>query len=672
MMRTLVLAMTMSLALAASATSRYVTDRAEAPVRWEEWGKRALERARKEKRPLFVSIGFAASWDAQRMQREAFLNGENAEALNAYFVPVLLDRIEHAEAAEALEAVLLSMRGGSGWPANLILTPDLEPITGARSLTTAELNRMLVIEANRWADERSAVVAEARANLAKAKAVAIAETVADVEAKTMEAVVDDLGATYRRDGALDPKSAAFLFRYAARTQHEPLRQLAVDTLRALAAGPVRDQLGGGFHRCATCFDKLLTDQALLSMAYLDAWQLTKDPDFAHVARTTLDAVIRDLVPPSGLFQSAQDGHSLVPGQGPVLVEGAFYLWTQQEMARLVGEESARKIARLYGMKDGASRLTLAEPRFLRETYDELAEPLAKLLAVRQTRPAPFREIAIAGSNGLMISALARGADALHEPRYLDAATKAATLVATKLWNAPKKTLSRSESGTDALAEDYAMVVQGLLDLFASSSDPKWLELAQELQQRQDQLFWDAKANRYATGRSLPAALQGLIDERESELPGGNAIAATNLRRLAMLTGNAAWRDRPSMIFRAFGGSLRERGALHAGLAAAWEESRMPTSIVVVIGDPRKSETRALLQRERERWDPMRMVLALWPKGVQRDRMAKVLPFSATLSADPRAIVSYVCSDAASAAGCRVSSRIVRGDGTGSAPVAQPF
>jgi uncharacterized protein YyaL (SSP411 family) len=634
------------LTLSASATTRYVTDRREAPVQWMEWGRAAMERAQREKRPLFVSIGFAASWDVQRMQREAFLNGENAEALNAYFVPVLLDRKEYPEAAEAYEAVLRSMQDVRGWPANLILTPNLEPFAGGGFLSTAELNRMLVINANRWANDRAVVTAEAHANVMKARASADPRAPADVDAATMEAVVDDIARTFEKEQTLDPMTIAFLFPYAARAKHENIRALAVETLRKVAAGPMRDQLGGGFHRCPTCFEKLLSDQALYALVYLDAWQIARDPDFAHVAKTTLDSVIRDLVvPPRGLFQSAQDAHSLVPGQGPVFVEGAFYLWNRDEITRLLGHETAGKIFTLYGIKETpANRLSLEDPRFLHETYDELAQPLQKLLDLRQKRPAPFREVPITSSNGLMISALARGAVVLDKPEYLDAATYAATLISTKLWNAQKKTLYRTESRTEALADDYAMLVQGLLDLFGSGYDIKWLELAIALQQRQDQLFWNASAGRYATGASAPEVVRDLVNERDLETPAVNSIAAVNLLRLAALTGNETWRTRPAMIFQSFGGTLRTAGALHPQLAAAYEMSLLAPTTLVVTGDFRTKETRELLHTIHDRREPMRSVIFVPAKGAVRARIVKTLPFVDALAPDPEHPVAYVCTN----------------------------
>jgi uncharacterized protein YyaL (SSP411 family) len=631
------------LSVSAQGATRYVTDRAGGPVQWVEWGPGALQRAVREKRPLFVSIGFAASFDCQRMHREAFLNGENAEALNAYFVPVLLDRIEHPEVAEALEVVLRSMNGATGWPANLVLAPTLEPFGGGGYMTSAELSRLLVVSANRWASDRDAAIAEGRTILNKARFEGEPRAPLDVDTTSMDAVAADVSRGYTKNKTLDAMSVAFLLRYAGRTNAENLRTLAVDSLLELAATSQRDQLGGGFHRCPGCFEKMLPDQALYGLAYLEAWQITKQPDLERVARTTFDYVLRDLRIQRSMFDSAQDAHSLVPGQGPVFVNGAFYLWDKDEITHLLGRDAAGKVFRLYDMKEGVLNLpALKDPRFLHESYDELAAPLAKMLEVRQKRPAPFREAGMAGWNGLMISTLARASAALGEQAYLDAASQAAGVVAAKLWDAQKKTLYRSEGHSEALAEDYAMLVQGLLDLFETGYDVKWLNLALTLQQRQDQLFWDASAGRYATGSTLPEILRGLLSETDTATPSVNAVSAVNLLRLATLTGNSAWGSRPAMIFQSFGGRLRTAGALYPQLAAAYETSLIRPRIVVVTGDPRRKETYDALQAVQARWEPMREVIFLPNKGVARDRVTKALPFTAALAPDEKVPVTYVC------------------------------
>lgn len=628
------------------AATRWLTDRAGAPIQWQDWGSAAIERSRKEGRPIFLCIGSAASNRGYRMHREAFLNGEIAEAMNAYFVPVLLDPIEHPEIAEAYATVTRALGVETGPPSNLILTPSLEPFAAAGFLRPDELNRMLVIQANRWAHERDAVVAEGRANLEKARALGEKRMPAPVEAGTIDAVVEDIGKKYGATKTLDAMTISFLFDYAARLKQETIRGVAEQTLRNLAILPIRDQIGGGFHRTAATFEKTLPDQALLAMAYLDAWQIDREPEMAFVARTTLDYVVRDLRPPRGAFDAAQDAHNLVPGQGPEFVNGAFYLWTTAEILHLLGRDTGGKIVTLYDMKEGVlNRPELKEIRFLRETYGPLAEPLAKMLDVRQKRPEPFRESTlVAGWNGLMISALARGGAILDEPRYLDAANLAATGVVAKLWKAPSKTLMRTDSGAPALAEDYALLVQGLLDLFDSGYDPKWFDLAVALQQRQDALFWDASAGRYATGATLPDGLRGLLNETDADLPSVNSVAAMNLLRLTALTGNETWRSRVTMIFQSFGGRLRTTGAQLPSLAAAYEASLIAPSIVVVTGDPRKKETAELLHSIHDRREPMRAVVFLPAKGPSRDRMVKSLPFTGALAPDPELAIAYVCAN----------------------------
>jgi uncharacterized protein YyaL (SSP411 family) len=649
MARRLVFCLSVALAFAASGTTRYVTDRRDAPVQWLEWGPAALQAAQQQNRPIFLSIGFASSWDCERMHLEAFRDASNAAILNAEYVPVLLDRIEYPEVARTYEALGRGAGGSETWPLNVFLTPSLEPFAAIGFADSGELRSALEHNAGRWAAGAGAVTAEAHANVLRVRANVEPVRPGETDLAMLDAVVEQLTADFAKTKRLSPSAILFLLRYADRAKHEPTRALTVSALKQLAVSPMRDQLGGGFHRCETCFEKLLTDQALLGTAYLEAWQLTRDPDFAHVARTTLDYVVRDLRLPGSLFDASQDAQSLVPLDGrPVLRNGAFYVWTRDEVVRVVGNEAAGKIASVYGLAErGENRLALREARFFGETYDELAAPLAKLLEFRQKRPAPFRELPMTASNALMISALARGAMAFDERRYAEAAVEVAGILATKAWNASKKTLLRTSSGTPALAEDYAFAVQGMLDVFELTSDPKWLDTAVALQRRQDALFWDASAGRYATGLTVPEIVRGTAAPSERETPDANSVAAVNLARLAVLTGDPAWGERPGMIFQSHGTAIRRRGADLAAMAAAFETTQRPASIEVVVGEPRVKESHELLRPIRERWQPMRFVLTLYPKGAARERLTKALPFLAALTPDPenpKLPVHYVCAN----------------------------
>jgi uncharacterized protein YyaL (SSP411 family) len=627
------------LSVALHAQSRYVADGAAGPIRWEGWGTHALERAAKENRPIFVALGYASSFEGFRLQHEAFANADVAETLNDYYVPVLLDRLEYPEIAESYETIARSMNGPGGAPILMILTPALEPFALSGTLSAADLSRMLVLNANRWAHERDAAVAEARQNVEKARAFGERRGPAAIEANTLANVRDAIAKN--KSNAPQPMAMSFLV-------HTKNTTAASDMLHKLALTAVYDQLGGGFHRAARdeawkqpYFEKMLADQALLAIAYLEAWQTTRDPEFERVARATLDAAIRDLHPKNIAFEASQDAHSLVPAKGPEFWNGAFYIWETDEVTRLLGRENAAKVFRAYGMKDGVRNvLSVEDAEALKDPA--IAPLLAKMLELRQKRPQPFREWnLIAGPNALMISALARGGAVFGEKTYVDTATVAAQVVIKNLWNAPKKTLLHS-AGVAANADDYAMLVQGMLDLFNATYDPRWLDLAIAMQQRQDQLFWDPSLGRYATGSSVPQALRGLLNERDEETPAVSSVAAMNLLRLALLTGNETWRARPAMMFESFGIRLRDDGAHLAQLATAYATSLETGTIAVVTGDPRRKPTVDALHAVQEQWSPLRFVLFVPPPGPAHDRIVKAFPFTAPLQLDPKNPITYEC------------------------------
>jgi uncharacterized protein YyaL (SSP411 family) len=639
-LRRILLPLAFLCAVHAHGASRFFTDREGAPVRWEQWGSAAFARAAKEKRPIFLEVGFHASWECYRMHREAFLNGENAEALNAYFVPVLLDRIEYPEVAEKYEAAAKAMNDVAGWPVHLVLNAKLEPLAAAGFLKSDELNRFLVQQANVWA---AGGAAPFRApDVPKPAAPLDIESVVDAIARSYDAANGGFGAGPKRPR---PMTLSFLLRYAARAKHEGIRGVALETMKKMAIAPVRDQLGGGFHRATRdaewrdpYFEKMLADQALLAIAYLEAWQGTNDPELAYVARTTLDFVVRDMRDEKGgAFDSSQAAYNFVPMQGPELMNGNFYRWQKDEITNLIGRDAAQKVFLLYGMKDGVANLpALAEWRFLNETHDELAAPLLKMLDVRQKRPEPPRDFTpVAGLNGLMISALARAGAAFGERTYLDAATSSALAISASHWNAKTKTLLRAP-GVEALSEDYAFLVQGLLDLFDATYDVRWLELAVTLQQRHDALFWDPSAGAYA---------KGTFRETDDETPAASSVAALNLLRLAALTGNETWRTRPATIFEAFGGRMRAGGAEHAQMASAWELAQIAPRLVVVSGDARLKVTAELLQSYAQKPEPMRALLFIPEKGAARDRVVRALPWSAPLTAGEKGTpIAYVCAN----------------------------
>jgi uncharacterized protein len=300
------------------------------------------------------------------------------------------------------------------------------------------------------------------------------------------------------------------------------------------------------------------------------------------------------------------------------------------------------VLRLFDIAEEPALPRLREPRFFPEVYGALAEPLATLLEIRLQRPAPFRERGTAAGNGLMISALARASILLEEPRYREAAVRAGQAMQTKLWKPAQSTLLRTAGGSEALHEDYAFAVGGMLDLFEATSDVRWLEHALTLQKRADLLFWNEKEGRYATGTTLPPRLVGLHMEVDADLPSSNAIAARNLLRLAALTGNPSWSARPATIFQSFGGHLEQSGADLPSMAESFELSRLEPSMLVITGDVRSKAAYELLVEWQKRSPPMRAHLMLPHKGVARERVTKALPWTAALAPDPEGPIAYLC------------------------------
>ncbi|MEA2570332.1 MAG: hypothetical protein QOI24_2333 [Acidobacteriota bacterium] len=546
--------MLLSLLLAAvvSVPSPYLASHTSDAVKWNGWGDAAIARAKREQKPIFLSIGYASCHWCHVMQRESFTNAGVAKLLNERFVPVLVDREEHPDVDAAfMTYVELLNDGNAGWPANLVLSPELEPLAGASYLPRASLIELLEVASQKWSSDRAALRTEAAAVIAAAREMSHVPAAAPAEALTLAAFVE---AAQR---AHDPVNGGFgsapkfphalllelLLRESVRTRDALPRTLATGALDAMAKSALFDRERGGFYRYATDaawqkphFEKMLYDQALLASDYVIAYQLTNDARYAAVARKTLDFMLRDLRLDGGAFGSSLDADTAA--------------------------------------RDGK---------------------------------------AIAGWNGLAISSLARAGGALDEPRYLDAATSAARFIETKLWNAKTKRLARrwhrGDVSIDAYAEDYAMVIGGLVELYESGGDPHWLRLAIELQKRQDALF--RGASRYATGGRLPEQIAAAIDESDLATPSANSQSAMNLVRLGELTDNEQWRNRAATIIATF--SSRLASASMPALAAALSRSLTPARQLVIAGDRRDASTRALMRAASQRFHPNLTLLFADPR-----------------------------------------------------------
>lgn len=640
MLRRLALAALIVLSLPlGAARSPYLVSHDSNLVRWSPWGAEAFARAKTEDKPIFLSIGYSSCHWCHVMSHESFDNPEIAKLLNDYFVPVLVDRQEHPDVDATYLSFVQATTGSAGWPANLILTSDLQPLIGASYMKPDVLNRLLVIVSNRWATERKAFLSSASMIAAMIEQPSPASVTAK---ETIARAIDELQQSFDSEHggfASEPKFPhAATLDFLLRSGNVPAKEMALRTLRVMADAQIHDQIGGGFHRYTTDaawrephFEKMLSDQALLAIAYLEAWQLTRDARFESVARDTLDYIL-ELRTVGGGFGSGQDADSLIAGKnGPELVEGAFYFWTPEQL-EFLGKENATLAARYYGI-DKTNNLP-----FIAHPTGDIAPIRARMKETRSKRPAPFIDTkVIAGWNALAISALARAGAAFGEPRYVKAATDASKVIRAKLW---KTKLSRVE-GIDALCEDYAFVIAAMLDLFEATGDVALLEFAVTLQTKQDALFWNETASRYDKGGAMPKQLAQLAAESEADLPAANSISASNLFRLGEFTDSAAWRERATNIFHGYGSRLLNAPSELPAMVAAMTMMTSAPRQIVITGYAGAEDTRALMRIAHERLLPFRIIVPAYG-GAAQQRLAAYMPVVKEMKPIERKATAYVC------------------------------
>ncbi len=588
----------------ANESSPYLLLHASNPVDWYPWGEEAFAKARTENKPLFLSIGYSTCYWCHVMEREVFSDPDIAAQMNDGFVNIKLDREERPDLDEIyMTATQLLTRSG-GWPNSLFLTHELAPFFAGTYFPPHDWHgrpgfpRILQAVREAWALRRTGVEEQARA---------MAETIREQLAPTRSAASvggPDLAAGERLFSALErrfdpsyggfsaapkfpsPANLFFLLDLASEGDVRA-RGMLVATLDHMARGGIHDQLGGGFHRYSTDafwlvphFEKMLYDNAALARLYTEASVLEPDSDFAAVARHTLDFTLAELTNPEGAFLSAidaeTDGH-----------EGAFYVFTREELRQALGESDDALAARVFGF-DGP-------PNFENEHYilhlpvgldeaagagglskDELVSRLdgigKRLLALRATRPRPLTDDKVmADWNGLVIAALARAGAVFAEPRYLDAARAAVDFILKRL-RGTKGTLQHTcragVSRVDAMLDDYAFLIDALLEQGAATGEKRFIEEALRLQDEQDVRLWDTTAGGYFAAGEDPRSIVRAKPATDGPCVSGMGVSAMNLARLSKITGEARFLERAQQTLAAFSPTVEEVPLAHVTMIRA--------------------------------------------------------------------------------------------------------
>ncbi len=675
--------------------SPYLLQHAHNPVNWMPWGEDAFRRAREEQKPIFLSVGYSTCHWCHVMERESFENEGVAELLNRDFVPIKVDREERPDVDRVYMSFVQAFSGGGGWPMSVWLTPDLKPFFGGTYFPPDSrygrpgFSALLRQLADAWRTRRDDVERSSAEILDRLKSHNQGEAGSQEAGGVGRGVIDLCFEQLRRSfdsrwggfgGAPKfprPVSLRFLLGYHALAGSSEALDMTAETLRAMAAGGMHDQLGGGFHRYSVDarwfvphFEKMLYDQGQLAAAYLEAYQVTREPLFARISRDIFEYVLRDMTSPEGGFYSAEDADSLDPGPERLehKAEGAFYVWRAVEIERLLGRERAALFAHRFGVRvegnvdedpheefrgknilfeaftvEGAAREYRLDPARVEEMLDGAKKIL---FDARERRPRPLRDDKILTAwNALMISAFARGYAVLGDSEYLQAARAALHCIRTRLVTGEGQLLRRLREGEAAIPgflDDYGLLLNAVLDLFEVEPEAQYLEFAWTLANAGLGQFEDsAEGGFFSTRGNDPNILLRIKEEYDGAEPSGNSAAIDGLLRLTQVTGDPSYAGRAmkGLAYLAPKVSRQPTVAPYLLLAAA-RLNQVPEHVILRY-EKRSPEIDALIQKQRDLFRPFTPVLAL------TDEQAAALTLHAPfLSSLPRqgALTLYRCAD----------------------------
>ncbi len=651
--------------------SPYLRQHAHNPVEWLPWGPAAFEKARKEDKPIFLSIGYSTCHWCHVMAHESFEDERVAAVLNRDFVPVKLDREERPDVDRIYMLFVQASTGSGGWPMSVFLTPELKPFFGGTYFPPDSrygrpgFRELLEHLGRAWKQERERVEASGSNVTEQLRALASsAKAALEPDRELFEAAFWQFRRMFdARWGGFGgapkfprPVVLNYLLRYHAAENNQDALKMVAHTLRQMAAGGMHDHLGGGFHRYSVDerwfvphFEKMLYDEAQLAVSYLEAYQITRDEHLADVARDIFSYVLRDLRDAAGGFYSAEDADSPDPENPSHSREGAFYVWRQREIATLldtlVNDGAAAVFCARFGVEpDGnvhedphgefAGRNILYEARSEEEagsrqglSRDETVEVLASakqvLFAARDKRPRPHLDNKILTSwNGLIISALAKGYAVLGDEQYREAGEAAASFVLSRMRDAESGRLLRryceGEAAVPGFLDDYAFFAQALVDLFEATSDPRWLEPAVALARDGLTQFEDAEQGGFfSTVESASDLLLRMKDDYDGAEPSGNSVATDLLLRLAHITGDDQFRASAERSLRWFAPKMKAQPTMAPQMTVAlgrW--LAQPAQFVIRCAEV-DGEVQALHREQQRKFAPNTTVLALSDAAAER-------------------------------------------------------
>ncbi len=661
--------------------SPYLLQHAYNPVDWYPWGEEAFAKAKKENKPIFLSIGYSTCHWCHVMERESFEDIEVAKLLNDTFVCIKVDREERPDIDSIYMTVCQIMTGAGGWPLSIIMTPEKEPFFAAtyipRETLFVRLGMKELIPKIKalWTSHQDEVVGSAKhvtTLLRQIESPISSDKLGKITLQeAYQSLSDMFDGRYGGFGSA-PKfptshQLTFLLRYWRRTGKEKALFMVEKTLQAMRLGGIYDHIGFGFHRYSTDarwlvphFEKMLYDQALLSLVYTEAYQATGKEEYGQAVSEMITYLLRDMTSPEGGFYSAEDAESESE-------EGKFYLWTEEQIRSTLLEGEAELLIKVFNItpdgnfKDVTGKKTGENILHLKKNLTEMASDLKmpveelqghlehmcqKLFVARERRIHPAKDDKILTDwNGLMIAALAKAAQVFDEERYLEAAKRAGNFILEKSSHAGGRLYHRyreGEAAVPAFLDDYALFTWGLIELYEASFEAEYLKNAIRLTEDMLKYFWDGeKGGFYFTAHDVDSVLVREKEIYNGAIPSGNAVAMLNLLRLGRMLAKPQYEEKGAQMIRTFAGLVQKSPVAHTQFLVALDFALGPSYEVVIIGSPQAKDTKAMFKSLREKFIPNKVVL-FKPAEEESVEIIGLVEFTKNLKAIEGKATAYVC------------------------------
>ena len=643
--------------------SPYLLQHAYNPVDWYPWGDEAFDKARAENKPIFLSIGYSTCHWCHVTERESFEKEDIGKILNEHFIAIKVDREERPDIDAIYMSVCQAMTGHGGWPLTIIMTPGKKPFFAGTYFPNKSVGGMpglkdiLTQIAAVWQERKNELI-ESAEEITKAVNTHLfshvsGEVTAEVLDKAFAYFMANFDPHHGGFGSAPkfptPHNLSFLLRYWKTSGNNAALKMVETTLDAMYRGGIWDHIGFGFARYSTDekwlvphFEKMLYDNALLAIAYLEAYQATGNVAYANTAKQIFTYVLRDMTSPEGGFYSAEDADS----EGE---EGKFYLWTPLEVKDALGENLGSQFCRDFNITTEGNFEGQSIPNLIKTGYVEGYEEARKtLFSQRNKRVHPFKDDKILTAwNGLMIAALAYGARVLDENKYIEAAEKAIAFISTNLRRDDGRLLARyrdKEAAYLGYLDDYAFLVWGLIELYQTTLKPTYLKLALDLSKDMLKYFWDETSGGFFLyGNDAKSLISRPKEIYDGATPSGNSVAAVNLIKLARLTGNPEFEEKNQQQLKAFGGSVAKSPSGHSHfLMAVWLNHTAGTDITIV-GNRQASDTQQLLFVINNKFNP-EAIITLKPLQPEESNLTQLAPSIQNKHAIDGKATVHVCKD----------------------------